>query len=61
MHAEAKSSTSFDRCWPEMRIIHKREGGKFISVFTRRYLLRRLFSPARQRLKGFLEKSPNQE
>ena len=45
MHQHSKSTTGFDRCWPEMRKVHKREGGRLFSVFMRRYLLRKLFSP----------------
>lgn len=45
IHQQSKSTTVFGRCWPEMRKVHKREGGRLISVFMRRYLLRKLFSP----------------
>jgi glycosyltransferase involved in cell wall biosynthesis len=43
IHLEGKTTTSEDRCWPEMRIVHKREGGRMISVFMGKYLLRQLF------------------
>jgi len=46
LHTQGKSSTGSDRFWPEMRTVHKREGGRLISVFMGRYLLRKLFSPA---------------
>jgi glycosyltransferase involved in cell wall biosynthesis len=57
MHQHSKSTTVFDRCWPEMRKVHKREGGRLFSVFMRRYLLRKLFSPTLNLMKGFLFKN----
>jgi glycosyltransferase involved in cell wall biosynthesis len=42
MHGEGKTTLSDNRCWPEMRIVHQREGGKLISIFMGKYLLRML-------------------
>jgi len=42
IHGEGKTSLSDDRCWPEMRKVNQREGGKLISVFMGKYFLRML-------------------
>jgi len=42
IHGEGKTTLSDNRCWPEMRIVNQREGGKQISVFMGKYLLRML-------------------
>ena len=46
IHGEGKTTLSDDRCWPEMRKIHKREGGSFFSPFMAKYIVRSLIGPA---------------
>jgi glycosyltransferase involved in cell wall biosynthesis len=46
IHSGGKTTVSDDRCWPEMREVHKREGGSIFSIFMAKYLLRRLLGPA---------------
>jgi len=45
LHDQAKSIADDDRCWPEMIRIHRREGGRWLSVITGRYFLRKLLAP----------------
>ena len=42
IHGEGKTTVSDDRCWPEMRKVYQREGGRIISVFMGKYLIRRI-------------------
>jgi len=51
IHDQAKTNTNFSNCWPEMRRVHRREGGGLISIFMGRYLFRRLFSPTWNKVK----------
>ena len=56
MHGEGKTTLSDDRCWPEMRRVHQREGGSLFSWFMGKYLLRMILGPTwnwmkRKRLK----------
>jgi len=46
IHGEGKTTVSDDRCWPEMRKVHKREGGSIFSPFMAKYLLRLILGPA---------------
>ena len=46
VHGQGKTNKSFDLCWPEMRKVHQKEGGRLFSIFMGRYLLRKLFAPA---------------
>lgn len=43
IHGEGKTTISDDRCWPEMRMVYQREGGRIISLFMGKYLIRRIF------------------
>jgi len=45
LHGAAKTSEAFERCWPEMLIIHRREGGGYISRFYLNYMIRRILGP----------------
>lgn len=45
IHGAGKTTTSDDQCWPEMRKVHKREGGSLISLFMGKYFLRRILGP----------------
>jgi glycosyltransferase involved in cell wall biosynthesis len=45
LHGDAKTIAEDDRCWPEMLRVHRREGGRSISIITLRYLVRRLLAP----------------
>ena len=46
IHGEGKTTVSDDRCWPEMRVVHKREGGSIFSPFMAKYILRMILGPA---------------
>jgi len=54
LHADAKTITADDRCWPEMLRVHYREGGSGFAPIVLKYHLRRLAAPIirwrRQRL-----------
>ncbi len=43
IHGSGKTTISDDRCWPEMRKVYQREGGRYISVFMGKYYLRTIF------------------
>lgn len=45
LHREAKTLAAAARCWPEMWRIHRRDGGRMLSVFGAKYALRRLVEP----------------
>ena len=45
IHSHGKTTVFDDRCWPEMRRVHKREGGRLFSLFMGKYVLRWLISP----------------
>lgn len=45
IHGEGKTTVSDDRCWPEMRKVHKREGGSVFSPFMAKYILRMILGP----------------
>jgi len=45
IHDDGKTTSSDDRCWPEMRKVYKREGGGIISIFMGKYLLRLILGP----------------
>ena len=45
IHSAGKTTLSDDRCWPEMKRVHQREGGNLISVFMGKYALRKMVSP----------------
>jgi glycosyltransferase involved in cell wall biosynthesis len=42
IHGSGKTTVSDDRCWPEMRTVYQREGGRIISIFMGKYLLRKI-------------------
>ena len=46
LHDQGKTVLSYQRCWPEMRKVHKREGGSLISLFMGKYILRKILGPA---------------
>lgn len=46
LHDQGKTALSDQRCWPEMRKVHKREGGSLISLFMGKYILRKILGPA---------------
>ena len=46
IHGEGKTTVSDDRCWPEMRKVHQREGGSKFSLFMAKYILRMILGPA---------------
>lgn len=54
LHADAKTITADDRCWPEMLRVHYREGGSRFALIVLKHHLRRLAAPIirwrRQRL-----------
>lgn len=45
IHSEGKTTLSDDRCWPEMRRVHQREGGSVFSFFMAKFTLRRILGP----------------
>jgi glycosyltransferase involved in cell wall biosynthesis len=45
IHSAGKTTLSDDRCWPEMKRVYQREGGRIISVFMGKYTLRKIIYP----------------
>lgn len=45
IHSAGKTTLSDDRCWPEMKRVYQREGGRIISVFMGKYALRKIMYP----------------
>jgi glycosyltransferase involved in cell wall biosynthesis len=45
LHDEAKTIATDERCWPEMRRIHYREGGSPFSVIIAKYYIRKVVAP----------------
>lgn len=45
LHADAKTITADDRCWPEMLRVHYREGGSRFAPIVLKYQLRKLVAP----------------
>jgi len=45
LHADAKTITADDRCWPEMLRVHYREGGSKIAPIVLKYHIRKLVAP----------------
>ncbi len=45
LHGESKTIAEDDRCWVEMVQIHRRDGGRWVSVLTIKYILRKLLAP----------------
>jgi len=45
LHSSGKTIANDDRCWPEMIRIHRRDGGKWFSVITMKYLVRKVVAP----------------
>jgi glycosyltransferase involved in cell wall biosynthesis len=45
IHGSGKTTSSDDRCWPEMLRIHYRDGGSFFSVIVAKHYLRKLIGP----------------
>ena len=45
MHGAGKTTLDNQRCWPEMRQVHKREGGRLFSLFMAKYTLRLILGP----------------
>jgi glycosyltransferase involved in cell wall biosynthesis len=45
LHADAKTISADDRCWPEMIKVHNREGGSWFSLIVFKHYLRKLAAP----------------
>jgi glycosyltransferase involved in cell wall biosynthesis len=61
LHAQGKTVVADDRCWPEMLRVHYRNGGRWFSILTAKYLLRKMIAPLwKQRLRNKIEKGPEQ-
>jgi glycosyltransferase involved in cell wall biosynthesis len=45
LHADAKTISADDRCWPEMLKVHFREGGSWFSPIVFKHYLRKLAAP----------------
>lgn len=57
LHADAKTISADDRCWPEMLQVHYRDGGKWFSPIVFKYYLRKIAAPLiRYRRKKLFEK-----
>ena len=45
LHADAKTVSADDRCWPEMLKVHYRNGGSWLSPIQFKYYLRKIAAP----------------
>lgn len=45
LHADAKTISADDRCWPEMLKVHFRDGGTILSPIVVKFLIRKLAAP----------------
>lgn len=45
LHADAKTITADDQCWPEMLKVHYRDGGSWFAPIVFKYYLRKLAAP----------------
>ncbi len=45
LHADAKTISADDRCWPEMLRVHYRDGGSPLAPIVLKYYLRKLAAP----------------
>ncbi len=45
LHADAKTISADDRCWPEMLRVHYRNGGSWFSQIVLKYYLRKIVAP----------------
>jgi glycosyltransferase involved in cell wall biosynthesis len=45
LHADAKTISADDRCWPEMLRVHYRDGGARLAPIVLKYYLRKLAAP----------------
>ena len=45
LHADAKTISADDRCWPEMLRVHYRDGGSWFSQIVIKYYLRKIAAP----------------
>lgn len=45
LHADAKTITADDQCWPEMLKVHFRDGGSKLAPIVAKYYLRKLAAP----------------
>lgn len=45
LHADAKTITADDQCWPEMLKVHYRDGGSKLAPIVLKYYLRKLAAP----------------
>ena len=45
LHAQGKTITADDRCWPEMLKVHYRDGGSWFGVLPAKYVIRKLVAP----------------
>jgi len=45
LHADAKTISADDQCWPEMLKVHYRDGGGFFAPIVIKYYLRKLAAP----------------
>jgi len=45
LHSDAKTVSADDRCWPEMLLVHYRDGGSRFAPIVFKYYLRKIVSP----------------
>lgn len=45
LHADAKTISADDRCWPEMLRVHYRDGGSWFAPIVAKYWVRKLAAP----------------
>ena len=57
MHEGTKTSQIFERCWPEMKKAHQKQGGWVVSIFTWRYMLRKYLGSTWRWMRGVWSRS----
>ena len=46
VHDDSKTITADEKCWDEMLLIHRRDGGRWFSLLVFKYWIRKLIGPA---------------
>ena len=58
LHAQGKTISADERCWPEMLRIHYRDGGSWFSIIQAKYYIRKIMQPVlRSRMQLRLRKN----
>ena len=45
LHTQGKTVAADERCWPEMLLVHFRDGGSKSSIITAKYVILKAISP----------------